>query len=131
MAEELEIKQDFLRHHILDKNYDPDSFLLFLQSKKGENAADLNIWTFNELKQAVGEYIEKNPKEESTYVPMVMTGMQPISTNPYDIPLPMVNESVPPMYATPEEYVHSVISAMCLKKKIQSSLPVLNQRSHL
>ena len=45
MEDEQEIKQSYLRKEILEKNYDTQSFLNFLITKKGENASDINNWT--------------------------------------------------------------------------------------
>lgn len=50
MSVPIEVKQDYLRENILDKGYDPETFVDFLVSKKGENAQDLDIWDFDELK---------------------------------------------------------------------------------
>jgi hypothetical protein len=57
---ETEDKQNYLRTEILEKDYDTDEFLQFLVSKKGEDAADLDLWTFDELKQAVNEFIRNH-----------------------------------------------------------------------
>lgn len=50
MEGEREEKQNYLREEILERNYDTEAFLNFLVSKKGEDAADLDLWTFTELK---------------------------------------------------------------------------------
>ena len=57
MEDSLEEKQQFLRSEILEKNYDPNQFLQFLVSKKGEEGGDLAIWSIEELQQVVGEFI--------------------------------------------------------------------------
>ena len=56
MEDMQELKQQFLREEILEKNYDPQSFIDFLTLKKGEIAADINNWTLDELKDIVVEY---------------------------------------------------------------------------
>ena len=56
MEDEQELKQQFLREEILEKNYDAQSFINFLIAKKGENAADINNWSLDELKLIVVEY---------------------------------------------------------------------------
>jgi len=56
MEEEQEIKQSYLRKEILEKNYDANSFLEFLITKKGEIASDINNWTIEELKAVVSEF---------------------------------------------------------------------------
>ena len=56
MEDEQEIKQSYLRQEILEKNYDTQSFLDFLITKKGENASDINNWTIEELKTVVVEF---------------------------------------------------------------------------
>jgi len=56
MEDEQEIKQSYLRQEILEKNYDTQSFLDFLITKKGENASDINNWTIEELKTVVDEF---------------------------------------------------------------------------
>ncbi len=38
---EQEEKQNYLRQNILDKGYDANDFVSFLQSKKGEGASDI------------------------------------------------------------------------------------------
>jgi hypothetical protein len=50
MDSDKEHKQNFLREEILEKEYDPDDFLAFIVTKKGDDAADLDLWTFQELK---------------------------------------------------------------------------------
>jgi hypothetical protein len=62
MEENQEIKQSYLRKEILEKNYDANSFLEFLITKKGEIASDINNWTIEELKVVVSEF-KKNQKE--------------------------------------------------------------------
>ena len=56
MEDEQELKQQFLREEILEKKYDPQSFIDFLIMKKGETAADINNWSLDELKTIVVEY---------------------------------------------------------------------------
>jgi len=56
MENEQEVKQSYLRQEILEKNYDTQSFLDFLITKKGENASDINNWTIEELKTVVVEF---------------------------------------------------------------------------
>ena len=58
MSESIEDKQDFLRDAILDKGYDGNQFMSFLQEKKGEEI-DLNDWSLEELNLAVNEFINK------------------------------------------------------------------------
>ena len=57
MDGELEKKQTFLRTNILEKGYDAEEFMNFLQTKKGELGLDLNNWNISELKVAVQEFI--------------------------------------------------------------------------
>jgi hypothetical protein len=57
MEGELEIKQNYLRTEILDKGYSADEFLGFIVEKKGEDGANLEIWTLNELKMVVNDFI--------------------------------------------------------------------------
>jgi hypothetical protein len=48
---EFEKKQNYLRSEILDKNYNPDTFIQYITQIKGEDATDLEIWTFDELEK--------------------------------------------------------------------------------
>ena len=70
MENEQETKQAYLRKEILDKDYDAQSFLDFLITKKGENASDINNWTIEELKTIVVEfknsYNNNNQKEKTS-----------------------------------------------------------------
>lgn len=43
-------KQNFLRTQIIEKGYDPKDFVTFLTDKRGEDGADINQWTFLDLK---------------------------------------------------------------------------------
>ena len=70
MNENIQEKQAYLRENVLEKAYDADEFMSFLQQKKGENGLDLNNWTMNELIKAVNEFIhdknkENQPEEEN------------------------------------------------------------------
>jgi hypothetical protein len=62
MNNEREIKQVFLRENILDKDYDIDEFLKYILSIKGEDGADVDLWTFAEIKQAVFNFIASKEK---------------------------------------------------------------------
>ena len=67
MEDEQEIKQSYLRKEILDNNYDTQSFIDFLITKKGENASDINNWTIEELKTVVIEFKNsQNNKKNSS-----------------------------------------------------------------
>ena len=68
MEDEQEKKQSYLREEILEKNYDTQSFLYFLITKKGENASDINNWTIDELKNVVIEFknLQKNGQKANT-----------------------------------------------------------------
>ena len=62
--QEQEQKQLYLRKEIIEQNYDPQTFIDFLISKKGETAADINNWNLEELKTVVIEFksLNKNHK---------------------------------------------------------------------
>ena len=53
---DIAIKQNYLRQEILEQDYNPDEFLEFLISKKGESGEDLEQWELSELKDAVKEF---------------------------------------------------------------------------
>ena len=55
-----EEKQNFLREKILEKGYDTNQFVQFLIDKKGEDGADVSVWTMNDLKIVVKEFIKLN-----------------------------------------------------------------------
>lgn len=77
MENETEQKQNYLRQNILNKGYEAEEFMSFLNSKKGEKGLDLKNWTLNELKETVTEFItikneienkntQKKPKSNKT-----------------------------------------------------------------
>ena len=74
MEEELEKKQTFLRTNILEKGYDAEEFMNFLQTKKGELGLDLNNWDISELKVAVQEFISTLDKDK---IPLNVQNLQP------------------------------------------------------
>ena len=57
MDDSLESKQQFLREQILDKGYDPNQFFTFLLSKRNEEEANLETWSFPDLQNVVTEFI--------------------------------------------------------------------------
>jgi hypothetical protein len=61
MEDSTEGKQNYLRENILDKGYDPNEFFEFLMNKRGEEAANLDIWTCSELESVVQEFILSRP----------------------------------------------------------------------
>jgi len=63
MEEDIQNKQAYLRENVLEKGYDADEFMEFLQEKKGENGLDLNTWTMKELTKAVTDFINKKDNE--------------------------------------------------------------------
>ena len=55
-----EEKQNFLRENILEKGYDVNQFVAFLQSKKGEAGSDISNWSKDDLHIVVKEFISNN-----------------------------------------------------------------------
>lgn len=68
-------KQAYLREQIIDVGYDPESFVEFMQIARGtsslpiENGGDVDMWTLDELKDVVTQYIEKNPLRQAEEEP--------------------------------------------------------------
>ena len=58
--ETLEEKQEYLRDNILDKGYDAEEFLTFLQQTKGVAGLDLNNWSMNELIEITNNFTKQN-----------------------------------------------------------------------
>ena len=58
MSDDLQSKQAYLRANVLEKGYDADEFMGFLQNIKGENGLDLNNWQMNELITVVNDFIK-------------------------------------------------------------------------
>jgi hypothetical protein len=65
MESEREQKQNFLRENILEKNYDPETFLKYLSDIKGDDAGDVDVWTFDELKKVVCDFIQQHSEGET------------------------------------------------------------------
>lgn len=51
-----EKKQEYLRKEILESNYDTNEFLNFLMSRFGDDAADIDQYTFDELSNIIAEF---------------------------------------------------------------------------
>ena len=62
MNDDVKEKQEFLRIHILDKGYDADEFMEFLETLKGEKGLKIENWSKNDLIQAVEQFTRMNPK---------------------------------------------------------------------
>jgi len=65
MSDEIEQKQQFLRSEIMDKGFDADSFSNFMISEKGENALQLENWTFEELQNVVYSFQQMNSTNQN------------------------------------------------------------------
>ena len=63
--DEFDKKQKLVNKEIIEKNYDKESFMNFLENKK-ENGQDLNNWTLGELTIAVCQYLAKIEKPNGT-----------------------------------------------------------------
>ena len=81
MEEELEKKQTFLRTNILEKGYDAEEFMNFLQTKKGEFGLDLNNWNISELKIAVQEFISSLEKDNLLLNPQNINKEEEVDKN--------------------------------------------------
>ena len=60
---DLSEKQGYLRLNILEKGFDADEFMKFLEYKKGEDGLDLNNWNMEELKLSVREFVKSKGGE--------------------------------------------------------------------
>ena len=64
-SNDLQNKQAYLRENVLEKGYDAEEFMTFLQMKKPDEGLDLNNWSMDELINAVNEFIsDKNLEKE-------------------------------------------------------------------
>ena len=57
-------KQEFLRIHILEKGYDADEFMEYLETLKGEKGLKIENWSKNDLIQAVEQFTKMNPRTD-------------------------------------------------------------------
>ena len=64
-----EEKQKYLRQNILDKGYDANQFIAFLESKKGEGASDISNWSKIDLYAVVQEFILVHSKDNTNSKP--------------------------------------------------------------
>ena len=62
---EVKEKQEFLRIHILEKGYDADEFMEFLETLKGEKGLKIENWSKNDLIAAVEQFKKMNPNPEN------------------------------------------------------------------
>ena len=56
-----EEKQNYLRENILEKGYNTEEFVNFLKFKKGEEGADVSMWSMKDLKEIVQDFINISP----------------------------------------------------------------------
>jgi hypothetical protein len=67
MEEERELKQNYLRQEIVEKNYSPDEFMEYCEGIKG---AEVDAYTFEELSKIVSDFIlSKNQANDEIVVP--------------------------------------------------------------
>ena len=53
---DLETKQQYLRSEIIDQGYDPNDFSAFMGNIRGEDALDLDKWSFVDLQTVVAQF---------------------------------------------------------------------------
>ena len=66
---DIEEKQTYLRENILNKGYNAEEFMSYLNIKKGEKGLDLGNWTMEELESTVAEFIEIKNKSQKKEEP--------------------------------------------------------------
>ena len=76
-----EQKQKYLRQNILDKGYDANDFIAFLESKKGEGASDISNWSKIDLYAVVQEYILVHTKDNTNSKPKTEPSNNNTNTN--------------------------------------------------
>ena len=76
-----EEKQKYLRQNILDKGYDANEFIAFLESKKGEGASDISNWSKIDLYAVVQEFILVHRKDDSNSKPQTEQSNTNINSN--------------------------------------------------
>ena len=76
-----EDKQKYLRQNILDKGYDANDFIAFLESKKGEGASDISNWSKIDLYAVVQEYILVHTKDNTNSKPKTEPSNNNTNTN--------------------------------------------------
>ena len=76
-----EDKQKYLRQNILDKGYDANDFIAFLESKKGEGASDISNWSKIDLYAVVQEYILVHTKDSTNSKPKTEPSNNNTNTN--------------------------------------------------
>ena len=76
-----EEKQKYLRQNILDKGYDANDFIAFLESKKGEGASDISNWSKIDLYAVVQEYILVHTKDSNNSKPKTEPSNNNTNTN--------------------------------------------------
>lgn len=62
-SEDREKKQQYLRDEIIDKDYDSSQFLAFLIERNGEDAADIDAYSFSELVAIVKQFTDSHKPE--------------------------------------------------------------------
>lgn len=77
-----EIKQDFLRSEIIDQNYDTEAFLNYLIQIYGEDAADVDRYTMDELKDIIKKFkVNNQPLQPSIDTPIETEKKEEIKQN--------------------------------------------------
>jgi sorting nexin-7/30/sorting nexin-8 len=67
-------KQAFLMAEIIEKNFDPDAFMAFCEGLKG---ADIDLWTFPELKKCVKEFQDRERPPVVMSKPVIVAAPTP------------------------------------------------------
>ena len=58
-------KDQLIYEEIIQKGYQQEMFNVFLKAKKGPQGTDLSIWSYEELQNAINEFLQNNPNLQS------------------------------------------------------------------
>ena len=81
MDNERTLKQNYLRTEIMEKGFDSEQFLGYISDLKGEEEAEIDNFTLEELKEAVANFKIKLNKEQNNNIPQQRTTNQEIKND--------------------------------------------------
>ena len=61
-------KQEYLRINILEKGYNADDFMQYLETLRGDKGLEIENWSKNDLVKAVHEFIKINPMGDNIQI---------------------------------------------------------------
>ncbi|CAD8087533.1 unnamed protein product [Paramecium sonneborni] len=75
-SDEVQLKEMLLKTEILDKGYDSENFINFMELQKENGGQDIDMWTYQELTQAINQFQQLNQPQQDEQLQNIVSDKQ-------------------------------------------------------